>query len=199
MKTKQCSKCKEFKPLTEFHKHKNAPDGLRYSCKQCGNVRLAEYRKKNAKKYKEMIKKWRKKNKSKLKEQSQTPHRKEYMKKWRQKPENKKKAAKRLREYRENNPEKRALIQRKSMLKNTYGVTLDWYDSKLEEQKGRCAICGVDNPQRENTKHFSIDHNHSTGKVRGLLCVRCNTFIGYANEHPNVLQSAIKYLKKYNG
>jgi len=198
MDLKKCNKCGKMKPLSEYHKHSAAPDGLRYSCKTCGNVRLAEYRKNNAKIYKAMIRKWKDKNKEKLRKQRQTPERKAYMKKWRQKPEIKERTAKRQRKYRAKNKEKIASIQRKSILKGTYGVTIEWYEQKLKEQDGLCAICGSDNPQRSNTKNFSIDHNHATNEVRGLLCVRCNTLIGYADENPNILNSAIKYIKKYN-
>jgi ribosomal protein S27AE len=198
MELKKCNKCGEEKPLADFHKHKNAPDGLRYSCKQCGNVRLAEYRKNNAAKYNAMMKKYRQKNRGRIREFEQTPARKEYMRKWRQKPEIKERTAARQRKYRDKNREKAALIQRKSVLKNVYGVSLDWYDSKLKEQDSGCAICGSLTPQRVGTKHFSVDHNHSTGENRGLLCVKCNTLIGYANENPNILKSAIAYIEKHN-
>jgi hypothetical protein len=50
------------------------------------------------------------------------------------------------------------------------GITDDAYEQLLAEQEGGCAICG--NPPK--TRRLSVDHNHRTGKVRGLLCFRCN-------------------------
>jgi hypothetical protein len=46
---------------------------------------------------------------------------------------------------------------------------------------------------------LSVDHNHTTGAVRGLLCANCNLAIGYANDDPVVLRKAIAYLDKYEG
>lgn len=198
MKLKKCNKCDELKPLTEFHKHKKSPDGVRYHCKKCGNLIVAEYQKKYSKKYLLTLKKWRSKNKDRLKKQAQSPERKKYLKKWRQNPEVKKKAAAYQRKQRSKNKEQHALIQRKSALKSLYGVTLEWYDEKLREQGMCCAICGADTPRRKNTKNFSVDHDHSTGITRGLLCTKCNALIGYANESPDILTSAIEYIKKYN-
>ena len=65
----------------------------------------------------------------------------------------------------------------------------------FKDQYGRCAICS-DPP--ENDRHLCVDHNHVSGDVRGLLCDRCNTILGYCNDCTTVLQEAVKYLIKYN-
>lgn len=63
--------------------------------------------------------------------------------------------------------------QRDRMLKQRYGVSHADYEAMLRAQGGCCAICGVDQQQRRK-RYFDVDHNHHTGKVRGLLCGRCN-------------------------
>ena len=66
------------------------------------------------------------------------------------------------------------------------------YEKLFESQNGKCAICG----KESGKKHFSIDHNHVSGVVRGLLCTACNLGLSYFNEDISVLKSAISYLKK---
>jgi predicted HNH restriction endonuclease len=69
--------------------------------------------------------------------------------------------------YRDRNPE----LGRAKHLKRTYGMTTEEYDTMLNAQGGRCAICG-ESPLR---RRLHVDHDHETGRVRGLLCSRCNT------------------------
>lgn len=66
--------------------------------------------------------------------------------------------------------------QRNSRYKRVYGITLKEYDVLFEMQKGLCAICG--HPERDKRK-LAVDHNHETGEIRGLLCVVCNTNLGW--------------------
>lgn len=83
-------------------------------------------------------------------------------------------------------------IKLKSHYKNTYGITLEDYNSMMVEQGCKCAICNVH--QDEVNKRFSVDHNHSTGEVRGLLCHNCNTSLGHFKDNVDILESALKYL-----
>lgn len=83
---------------------------------------------------------------------------------------------------------------RRNWLKR-YGMTLDQYDGLLSSQNGTCAICK--NPPTR--KHLSIDHCHSSGAVRGLLCITCNAMIGHAREDIARLESAIQYLLSRKG
>jgi hypothetical protein len=73
------------------------------------------------------------------------------------------------------------------------GVTHDHFLAMLNAQGGLCAICGNGNGDRQ----LSIDHNHATGAIRGLLCDRCNPMLGYARDDVAVLQAAIAYLELY--
>ena len=97
--------------------------------------------------------------------------------------------------YREENKEKFLAVERKSKLKITYGITPEQYDVMLAKQNGKCAICSVKKPGGR-TKMFFIDHCHSTGSIRGLLCMRCNTGLGLILDSPKYLLNAISYLKE---
>ena len=79
-------------------------------------------------------------------------------------------------------------------LKRLYGITLEEYKEKLANQGEGCAICGVKIPGGNGT-HFYVDHNHTTGQVRDLLCHNCNFVIGYAKEDIDILKAVINYLE----
>lgn len=91
-------------------------------------------------------------------------------------------------------PEKR----RRSNLKFKFNISPEDYDEMLCEQNNRCAICGTDEPGRSGVEFFHVDHDHETGRVRGLLCQGCNTGIGNLKEDIFVLESAIVYLQQRN-
>ncbi len=80
---------------------------------------------------------------------------------------------------------------RKSSLKRDHNMTLEQYDDLLKSQDGTCKICGGVNL---DGRRLSVDHNHCTGKVRGLLCCKCNSFIGFATDNVEILYKAIQYL-----
>ncbi len=86
-------------------------------------------------------------------------------------------------------------------LQYRYGITLEEYNTILEEQNGECAVCGTDDPKgrqsgRGKVKGFYVDHNHETGEIRGLLCNNCNRSIGLFNDDPSILEKAVLYLRK---
>jgi hypothetical protein len=78
-------------------------------------------------------------------------------------------------------------------LKSKFGMTLEDYDTMLEQQGGCCKVCGTDEPGCGNGR-FNVDHNHATGEVRGLLCSGCNKGIGHLKDSPDVLLKAAAYL-----
>ncbi len=80
-------------------------------------------------------------------------------------------------------------------LKHNYGLTLEEYQDMVEAQEGRCAICGTDNPTPHDRLY--VDHDHVTGKVRGLLCQKCNLALGLFKDSRDVLGSAILYLERH--
>jgi hypothetical protein len=67
----------------------------------------------------------------------------------------------------------------------------------LEEQNNSCAICGIN--QSDTTKKLSVDHNHETNQVRGLLCNSCNLGLGQFKDSVVFLSYAIEYLEKHDG
>lgn len=82
------------------------------------------------------------------------------------------------------------------ILKKKYGIGEEEYNHLLMSQSGRCAIC-----QREASdfkRKLAVDHNHTTGKVRGLLCVKCNRGLGCFDEIPTRFDSAKAYLFRFS-
>ena len=93
-------------------------------------------------------------------------------------------------EYREKNPNK----NRNYQLKRNYNLTPEQYDEMYSNQHGRCAICGVH--QSELAFNLAVDHDHETGEVRGLLCRKCNSGIGYFKDDMELINKALDYLKE---
>jgi hypothetical protein len=79
-------------------------------------------------------------------------------------------------------------------LKRMYGITLEEHTKMFENQNGVCAICRKSGDGK--WKKLCVDHCHTTGKVRGLLCKRCNIALGEVGDNIQTLQSMIEYLQK---
>jgi hypothetical protein len=90
--------------------------------------------------------------------------------------------------WNEANPDKITTYQ----LKAKFGITLEAYTQMLVAQGGVCAICGKEPGKRR----LDVDHDHETGKIRGLLCNQCNQMLGYASDSITTLQNGIEYLSK---
>lgn len=84
--------------------------------------------------------------------------------------------------------------QRKSHLKNRYGITLDDYERMLKEQGSSCKLCGAH--QSTLRRRLAVDHCHDTNRVRGLLCDDCNIALGKMKDNIETLYRAIDYLKE---
>lgn len=93
-------------------------------------------------------------------------------------------------------PEERAAIFRASQLRARYAIGLDDYAQMLHAQGGVCALCRQPEThvRRGKVVQLSVDHDHDTGEVRGLLCNSCNRGIGFLREDPVILARAIDYL-----
>ena len=85
--------------------------------------------------------------------------------------------------------------QRDSRFKRVFGISLDEYNTLLEEQEYKCAICGKS--EEENKKRLAVDHCHKTNKVRKLLCHHCNCALGMVNDDEEILVSMLSYLKEF--
>lgn len=79
--------------------------------------------------------------------------------------------------------------QRIANRKNKYNLSNDEYQSLFEKQECVCAICGKQDI-------LQVDHNHKTGKVRGLLCGKCNKALGLFDDNADAINNAIIYLKE---
>lgn len=78
-----------------------------------------------------------------------------------------------------------------------YKVTLEEYQKLVEIQGSKCAICdAIPKGSIHNPSGLCVDHNHTSGNVRSLLCSTCNTMIGMAKDNPFILRSAADYLEK---
>jgi len=103
---------------------------------------------------------------------------------------NKDKVNARTRKFIENNPE----AVRGYRLKRVYGLSLEEYDTLVFRQGGVCAICSKPPSDKKNHSMLYVDHDHTTGVVRGLLCRDCNLALGLFEDSKSFLKAAISYL-----
>lgn len=88
-----------------------------------------------------------------------------------------------------------AKARRERNLLDNYGITLDEYDYMVLSQGDACAICG--GPPGGSHGRFHVDHDHATGKVRSLLCYKCNIGLGSFDDSPERLERAAEYLRAH--
>lgn len=99
----------------------------------------------------------------------------------------KEKIAERRRAYRMANKDKRRIWNQNYRFKKFYGIDRTMYEQMVKDQGNACAIC-------KEIKPLCVDHSHTSGKCRGLLCHKCNKAIGLLNDNPYIMQSAREYL-----
>jgi len=100
----------------------------------------------------------------------------------------------RSRKWKQDNPAKTDRISFNSHTKTKYGITFEQYEEMVSNQSGLCGLCGE--PNKLKTR-LHVDHNHSTGQIRKLLCHHCNTGLGGFFESVEKLSKAIEYLKSF--
>jgi hypothetical protein len=169
----KCYVCQNDFNTTEFFRRKDSKLGYKRICKQCINKRAREYYKKNPNNKLVKNKEWILKNREK--------HRK-LVNNWYTKNKSKRQ------EFFMRNPEKR----RDNGL-NKYGITHSDFLTILESQDFRCVICRKH--QDESKKIFCVDHRHINGNIRGILCNKCNSLLGYSGDNISILENAIRYLR----
>jgi hypothetical protein len=103
----------------------------------------------------------------------------------------------RERKYRWHHTEHGKRSTRNTKLKNRFGITVEQYESIHRDQGGKCLICTAELSYMGH--RLAVDHDHKTGKIRGLLCKGCNTGIGNLKDDPALLRKAAEYLEKING
>lgn len=182
--TRICILCKEFKELTLFYKDKTRKDGLNPRCAPC----FDRDRKITYHANKEELSKKRKVKYITNIDINRQKKRNEYNK-------NKDRINQLSKEKRDNEKDR----FRGYKLKQSFGISLDDYNIVLLLQNNVCKICNLPNTvidKRNNTiKNLAVDHDHKTGKVRGLLCQKCNIGLGHFDDNADFLKNAIKYLK----
>lgn len=175
MSTKICLVCKFEKPFEEFHKAKKEKDGYQYSCIACSKEYHAKRYVEQKEKIKSQTEKYRLANKDRI-EKAQTI--------WKAK-----------------NPEKVRQYQRVTNLKK-FGLSNESYNLMVEQQKNLCAICKKPeifvHSKTKEIARLAVDHCHTTGKTRKLLCKNCNTGLGLFKDDSSILMSAAQYLKDHN-
>lgn len=83
-------------------------------------------------------------------------------------------------------------------LKAYYGLTAEQYEELADQQGNVCAICKQTNTKKGRSTRLVVDHDHDTGKIRGLLCDHCNRALGLLKDSTVALESALAYLRKHN-
>lgn len=83
---------------------------------------------------------------------------------------------------------------RDTYMKRVYGISLDEYNKKIEQQQGVCYIC---ESSPSGGKSLAIDHCHDTGIIRKLLCINCNTVLGLVKEDINIMNKLINYIEEH--
>jgi len=171
MITKICPVCKKEFPLSRAYFYARTKDGVfisfRKRCKGC--IISPEQRKR----MNEKTKKWFKDHPKKMRE---------FVAKY----QDTNKYKERTRMYLE---KRRKIVK---LLK--YGITEETLEQAKKKQRNKCGICKIDID--ESSRDFHIDHDHATGKFRGLLCFRCNLGLGLFKDNSMFLRKAVKYLKK---
>ena len=96
--------------------------------------------------------------------------------------------------YRKEHKKDKKYLNKIYQKKTKYGISEEEYKKFLTETENRCCICGRQFNEKDRP---CVDHDHVTKKVRGIICSRCNTLIGFAMDNITILENAIKYLKKH--
>ena len=102
-----------------------------------------------------------------------------------------------VKEYAKANTDKVKQTQRRSKLKQNYGITEEQYNIMLERQNHCCAIC--DRHEDQFTKRLAVDHNHATGEIRGLLCAYCNHRVIGRHRDGTLLRKMADYVDSGTG
>jgi hypothetical protein len=89
-------------------------------------------------------------------------------------------------------------MQRDNNYRRNYGIDLQDYNAILERQNGTCAICHKESDSTGKNSKLHVDHDHVTGKVRGLLCYRCNIAMGFLSDDPERIYMIMDYLSLHS-
>src|SRR5262249_12210765 len=195
--TKRCWNCKQEKPAADFHRAKKADGtwGLQGQCKLCANVcrrgRVAKRRIVVTElrcNYCGLVKPADAFNKKRKTMTGREPHCKEC-----RNAAYKRRRAENLEEHRRRGREDWKRPARwDRYYQRSYGITLAQYEAMLGEQDGTCYVCRL-----ADKKKLGVDHDHTTGAIRRLLCDRCNRVLAQAKDDPGLLEKLALYLRAH--
>jgi hypothetical protein len=185
METKLCTKCNLERPITDFRKDQYNRNGYHPHCRSCYNESQRKYRSKNKEKL----------NKTASEYYAQNSERIQTMRKLRRggKTTNHLHSEKSSSIQSKNGWQR--IVERKWKANGILDMTYQRYETMLESQNYSCSICSK---KHTDDKKLHVDHCHTTGKVRGLLCNNCNNGIGKLKDSTELLEKAINYLKTYS-
>jgi len=176
---KICNTCGTEKPLSEYSKCVTSKDGLQKNCKLCQADLVRLWKRNNPERQYRIDSRYYQKNKDVIKQRSRDVANQDPVK-------NCEKA--RL-HYAKNKHKDKAV-----RLLRQYGITPLEYDRRYQIQGGKCGVCGQH--QTELKRALTVDHDHKTGHVRGLLCDGCNGGLGFFRDSVERLEKAIRYLRE---
>ena len=193
-----CGRCLQERRITSFYPHPKGKNGRRGHCGWCASAETKANNAKNRTPHREANKRYNEKIKNLPPEELRrrqllaaeaqrrrraTGHEKERQKLWVLK-----------------NKDKSRKFQRQQHLKEHYQLSLVDFDNLLKAQTGKCAICQRDifhRGDRVASDTACVDHDHKTGRVRGLLCTNCNGGIGRLKDSEEIILSALAYIRKH--
>lgn len=192
---KECTWCHKTKVVSEFYKSKYLKSGYRSECKECMNSKNKEWRESHKEEIKIKHKSYYERNWETLQKK-----RRQYIKTHKAELKAYRDTHKeQIKEWKLNNKERwkayKKQYSRFYYLMKTYNITPEEYSQLEEQQNGKCAICGG-GVEDSNDVYLCVDHNHITGKIRGLLCRECNLGLGNFKESIEILQKAVQYMQE---
>lgn len=204
--TKVCATCKVAKPRDKFHKATRTKDGLNFYCKECQAVKAKAYgeakraplkaaRAEAARKVYDQATGLRECTGCKVsKPMDDFPRR-------RRAAMGRERRCKRCvlaweRQHTKVRLKADPLYHRRQTLLRSWGLSVEAYDALVAAQGGGCAVCGAIKSSHRKWR-LQVDHDHVTGKLRGILCNRCNTALGMVNDDCALLEKLITYVKSH--
>jgi len=189
--SRTCNKCGVEQPIDRFHRHPRGKDGRRNICVTCNSAASRVLRAKDRSKANAANKNWYERSRggpvvaqmrARARERAKDPT-----------------ARATQRAHRKANRTAYSEYERRHKLGARYGITVEIFETMVAAQEGRCAVCRcvLDVRRNRNARNrATIDHDHLTGKVRGILCGPCNTAIGLLGDTLAGAEAAVAYLRR---
>lgn len=189
MKTCKNKNCTQINPqnIDNFNKNSKSNDGLQAYCRVCHKQKAALWNSKNKQRCIDNKAKWYEENREVAIAKSINWHKK-----------NSQRDKDNLKQRLKTDAKKIARISKNSKLRKFFGISIDQYDVMFKSQNGCCAICGEQekaiDKRTNKPRALAVDHCHKTGKIRQLLCNRCNHVLGLIKDSITICDKVKNYL-----